>query len=91
MVTSTQQTLGLAPPDAIVGDIVAVLIGAPVPHVLRKNSGGTYKLVGECYVSGIMGGEALAHLSNELSAMGHRCRPYATSKSTSPLQEFEIV
>jgi hypothetical protein len=43
-----------------VGDIVCVLFGSAVPLVLRKvGNQGHYKLIGECYVAGIMHGEAL--------------------------------
>jgi len=81
--------IGLAPPEAKPGDIVAVLIGAPTPHILRKR-GNHYKLVGECYIHGIMGGEALGHLNEELKAIGHRCRPCPNSKSNARLETFTI-
>ena len=83
--------LGLAPPLAIPGDIIAILLGAPVPHVLRKKDS-CYTLVGECYVNGVMGGEALAHLSKEIALQvpGHRVRPFQKSKSTAPLEWFLI-
>jgi hypothetical protein len=43
-----------------VGDIVCVLYGSDVPFVLRQvGNKGEYKLIGECYVAGIMHGEAL--------------------------------
>jgi hypothetical protein len=43
-----------------VGDIVCVLFGSNVPLVLRQvGNKGDYKLIGECYVTGIMQGEAL--------------------------------
>jgi hypothetical protein len=83
--------VGLAPLEAVPGDIVVVLLGAPVPHVLRKK-GGYYTLVGECYVHGVMGGEALAHLSREiaLEMPGHRVRPFRKSKSAASLEWFLI-
>ena len=43
-----------------VGDIVCVLFGSDVPFILRQvGDQGNYKLIGECYVAGIMRGEAL--------------------------------
>ncbi|KAK3367713.1 heterokaryon incompatibility protein-domain-containing protein [Podospora didyma] len=82
--------LGLAPASTVPGDLVVVLLGAPVPHILRKQADGDYILVGECYVHGIMGGEALAHLHEYLSSVGHRSRPFRESKSNAPLQRFRI-
>lgn len=53
--------LGLAPWNADVGDVVAVLHGGDTPFLLRPgNEPGVYTFVGECFVHGIMGGEALA-------------------------------
>ncbi|GJN74097.1 HET domain-containingprotein [Purpureocillium lilacinum] len=63
-------------PDAMrEGDVVAVLYGGRTPFVLRKMEGGDgeggWSLVGECYVHGIMNGEALrdADLEDEAFAM----------------------
>jgi hypothetical protein len=50
--------LGLGPEITREVDIVAVLSGCDLPFVLRPEWG-HYKLVGECYVEGIMHGEAL--------------------------------
>ena len=83
-------SIGLAPIDSSPGDIIAVLLGAPVPHLLRKRSDGLYTFIGECYVYGIMNGEALAHLGERLKSLGHRCRPFLESRSNSPLQVFKI-
>jgi len=41
------------------GDLVCVLFGAGVPMILRP-IGRSYRVVGECYLHGIMEGEALA-------------------------------
>jgi hypothetical protein len=52
--------LGTGPDGTRVGDIVCVLFGSAVPLVLREvGNKGHYKLIGECYVAGIMHGEAL--------------------------------
>jgi hypothetical protein len=55
---------GLAPPKTTNGDIVCVLFGCSVPVVLRKcqtnnSTDDKYTFVGECYVHGMMDGEAL--------------------------------
>ena len=54
----------LGPPDTTPGDTIAVLGGGKVPYVLRRQGGSEspanhYSLVGECYVQGVMQGEAL--------------------------------
>jgi len=41
------------------GDIICVLDGATVPYVLRTQDDGSYKLVGECYLYGVMEGQVL--------------------------------
>jgi hypothetical protein len=50
--------IGLVPGYAQEGDEVCVVSGARVPFVLRAQ-GTFYSLIGECYVHGIMDGEAL--------------------------------
>ena len=51
---------GIAPGDVLVGDVVTVIDGGAVPFILRKGSRGhgSFQLVGECYVHGLMSGEA---------------------------------
>jgi hypothetical protein len=52
--------IGLAPWNAETGDVVAVLHGGETPFLLHPGAEpGVYSLVGECFVYGIMGGEAL--------------------------------
>jgi hypothetical protein len=51
--------IGLAAATAQRGDSVAVLLGGDVPYTLRSK-GQAYELIGECYVHGIMGGEAVS-------------------------------
>ncbi|KAK1072171.1 hypothetical protein LTR74_002745 [Friedmanniomyces endolithicus] len=41
------------------GDVIVVLYGGKVPHVFRKQVCGSYRLVGCCYVDGVMDGEAV--------------------------------
>lgn len=45
-----------------VGDCVYIPLGSAVPYVIRPGSNKTYRLIGECYVHGIMNGEAF-HIS----------------------------
>ncbi|KAK4185824.1 hypothetical protein QBC35DRAFT_296799 [Podospora australis] len=53
--------IGLAPSNAGKGDVVAVLQGGKTPFLLRPRQVhmGTYELVGECFVYGLMNQEAL--------------------------------
>lgn len=44
------------------GDEIFVLSGARVPFVFRARADGTYRLVGEIYVHGIMRGEAFEYM-----------------------------
>ncbi|KAI0099001.1 heterokaryon incompatibility protein-domain-containing protein [Nemania sp. FL0031] len=60
---------GLGPPNMKVGDYVCILIGCSVPVVLREN-GKYMKLIGESYVHGKMGGEAMEDLR-----AGNTCGP----------------
>jgi len=41
-----------------IGDLIAVIFGCSTPIVFRPN-GGTFQVVGEAYVQGLMDGEAL--------------------------------
>ena len=54
--------MGLAPPDARPGDAVAVLFGSKVPFVLRPRESGTFELIGETHVQGLMDGQAVEML-----------------------------
>jgi hypothetical protein len=58
-VTQTGQ-MGLGPAEVKRGDTVVVLLGGQVPFLLSEVEGETrFMLVGECYVHGLMGGEAM--------------------------------
>lgn len=57
---------GVGPAATQIGDAVHVLLGADVPFLLRQgnmcgryNLDGSWKLMGECYVQGLMIGEAV--------------------------------
>jgi hypothetical protein len=56
---SVQGYVGLAPDHVREGDVVVIFVDAKLPHVLRDNGNGTYRLVGEAYVHGVMNGELL--------------------------------
>lgn len=60
LITTDQGHLGMAPRQAMKGDVVAVLVGCSVPVILRR-SGSTdqHELIGEAFVPGFMKGEAL--------------------------------
>jgi hypothetical protein len=51
--------LAFGPLTGQVGNIVCILSGGNVPYLLRRCEDRTYLIVGECYVHGIMFGEAL--------------------------------
>ncbi|KAI1174997.1 heterokaryon incompatibility protein-domain-containing protein [Nemania sp. FL0916] len=49
---------GLAPQGCKVSDVVCILFGCSVPVILSRENEGRYRVVGEAYVHGMMGGEA---------------------------------
>jgi hypothetical protein len=51
--------LGHVPSGSQIGDKVCILFGSAVPFLLREDKDGFFELVGECYVHGIMDGEAM--------------------------------
>jgi hypothetical protein len=54
--------LGMAGPRVLPGDVVTVVRGSKAPVVMRRKGGdasGTWELVGDAYVHGIMRGEAV--------------------------------
>ncbi|OQV06843.1 hypothetical protein CLAIMM_11361 [Cladophialophora immunda] len=58
----TSHHLGLGPWNAREGDVLCIFLGTSVPYVIRPLSSGTYHLVGEAYVHGIMYGEFVKNL-----------------------------
>lgn len=56
----TKAYAGLVPTAAQRGDKIVVLKGFSVPFVMRRTSAGRFVLVGDCYIHGIMQGEALS-------------------------------
>jgi hypothetical protein len=68
MLTEKRKILGLVPDYADKGDYICILFGCSVPVVLREvkhvltstqDKGTHYEFVGECYVHGMMDGEAV--------------------------------
>ncbi|KIW03032.1 uncharacterized protein PV09_05685 [Verruconis gallopava] len=56
--TAVEGYIGLAPKEAKPGDQVCILLGCPMPLVLRPLKNKRYRVVGECYACGLMGAEA---------------------------------
>lgn len=91
--TTKTGSLGLGPDIALKGDIVVILLGGPVPYILRPVDGpeSTYQLIGECYIDGIMHGEALHHVRKEAEAMRCRLAPTSSGPCSSPLETMYLV
>lgn len=51
--------LAQVPKHVVVGDEICVFQGGEVPFVVRRLQNGHFKLIGECYVNGVMDGEAI--------------------------------
>jgi hypothetical protein len=58
MIFTQKGYFGLAPPESMKDDIVCILLGGDMPFILRPK-GSYHTFIGECYVHGIMDGEAL--------------------------------
>jgi hypothetical protein len=57
IVSRKQGFIGLAPDEALPGDVLALIPGCEVPLLLRPLHDQSFRFVGECYVHGIMDGE----------------------------------
>ncbi|KAI1768878.1 HET-domain-containing protein [Hypoxylon sp. FL1150] len=57
--TTSRGYLGWVPDITVEGDLIVIFPGARVPFVVFPVGSGVYRLVGECYIHGIMYGEAL--------------------------------
>lgn len=57
--------LGWVAPYAKVGDLIALVLGSRLLHILRPQDDGTFKLIGQSYIQGIMNGEYLRYFSHE--------------------------
>jgi hypothetical protein len=52
---------GLGPLGIEKGDEICIFLGFSTPSIIRPRQAGGYVLVGECYIYGLMDGEALCH------------------------------
>lgn len=50
---------GLGPEDLIEDDIIVICEGAHNPFALREQSDGTFRMIGPCYILGLMFGESV--------------------------------
>jgi hypothetical protein len=66
LITTKTGYLGLAPKAVRPGDIIAILLGCKCPVVLRPFCNGMFRVVGECYIHGLMDGEILSQGRDEL-------------------------
>jgi hypothetical protein len=55
----TNDFMGIVPDTAMEGDKICVLFGGQALYVLREKEDGLHEFIGECYVHGLMDGEAL--------------------------------
>lgn len=53
-----QGRIGWIPRHSMPGDIICIFEGATVPYALRRDGQDHFKILGECYVHGLMDGEA---------------------------------
>lgn len=79
-VTTQEGYIGLAPLASKAGDQICIILGCRSPLVLRLTTKGTYTVVGECYIHGLMQDEAflgpLPHKMDASKARGERRREW---------------
>ncbi|KAI4112105.1 MAG: hypothetical protein LQ339_000113 [Xanthoria mediterranea] len=79
-ITTHEGYIGLAPLASEAGDQVCIILGCRSPLVLRPTTKGTYTVVGECFVHGLMQDEAflgpLPHKMESSKARGKRPREW---------------
>lgn len=54
-----RQYMGVAPKAVLKGDIVSVILGCDLPMVLRRSTDNALRIVGPCFIHGLMNGEAV--------------------------------
>jgi hypothetical protein len=64
IVALEEHTMALGPPNTEPGDVVCILHGSKLPIVLRCQ-GDKWRFIGQCYVDGIMFGEAVTWAEDE--------------------------
>ncbi|KAI0839750.1 heterokaryon incompatibility protein-domain-containing protein [Hypoxylon sp. FL0890] len=57
---TTGNLMGIGPETMERDDIIVVLFGGEIPYVVRELGEGKHSFIGECYVPGLMAGEAVA-------------------------------
>ncbi|KAJ3566474.1 hypothetical protein NPX13_g7116 [Xylaria arbuscula] len=62
-VVTQKGRMGIVPRHAKLGDAIFILKGCKAPVILRPAGDGTYSILGECYIDGIMHGEAMEDLA----------------------------
>jgi hypothetical protein len=85
--------MGLGPEALEYGDVIVVLLGGTVPYAIRPlaSSPPEHQFVGECYVHGIMSGEALHHVREEVEAAGCMLPPTSVQRCSQPLKTFDLI
>ncbi|KAI1387504.1 heterokaryon incompatibility protein-domain-containing protein [Hypoxylon trugodes] len=56
---TTENLMGIGPETMEKDDIIVILFGGKVPYVVRELGENEYSFIGECYVPGLMFGEAV--------------------------------
>ena len=51
--------LGVVPKESQISDVILIIEGLSTAWILRPHSGATFRLVGNCYIHGIMDGELI--------------------------------
>ena len=75
-VTTQEGYIGLGPLAARAGDQICVILGCRSPLVLRPTTKGTFTVVGECYIHGLMQDEAfLGPLPHKMDASKAKGKP----------------
>ena len=59
-----EHSIALGPPNTEAGDVICILHGSKVPLVLRHQDD-KWRLIGQCYVDGVMFGEAVTWAEDE--------------------------
>lgn len=67
MLVSEKGRIGWVPWNTLPGDLIYVLIGCSMPVVLRPHGRGRFRVLGECYLHGIMNGEGLGNGSETVN------------------------
>ncbi|CZR70249.1 uncharacterized protein PAC_20150 [Phialocephala subalpina] len=57
LITTSNKKIGLAPFMTEKGDKICLFYGGQTPFILRPKQGRLWRLIGECYISGLMNGE----------------------------------